>query len=212
MNKQLKDDLQVLFEQVSVLINRYEAHDPGFVDSVKRWFRDVEAILKKYEVPQISELAGMRGMIIAAEDGVRDPAFIVDPGVRSSKIPAAVAAISLKRAQDILHMVMEPYNRTLDEAQKIMRKVLVISGQSGLLIPFYNPDGSLKVPVADLWRYLVEVANIGDGLMRVLSLISFEDAVCLMAECLDTIPLNIFKKNLPSPSDEVTQNTTKVTG
>ncbi len=212
MNKQQKDDIQVLFEQVPILINRYESHDSGFVEATKRWFREIEEILKRNKAPQVSELASMRGMITAAEDGIRDPSFIVEQGVRSSKIPAAVASISLKRAQEILNMMMEPFNRNLDEAQTIMRKIMVISGQSGILIPFYNSNGELKIPVADIWRYLVEVANIGDGLMRVLSLISYEDAVCLMAECLDSIPLNIFKRNLPAPGMTVNPTTQAVTG
>lgn len=212
MNKQQKDDIQVLLEQVPVLISRYEAHDSGFVEATKRWFRDAEEILKRNKAPQVSELAAMRGVIIAAEDGIRDPSLIVEQGVRSSKIPAAVASISLKRAQEILNMMMEPFNRSLDEAQSIMRKVMVISGQSGLLTPFYNPDGALKIQAADIWRYLVEVANIGDGLMRVLSLISFEDAVCLMTECLAAISLNIFKRNLSSPGIEVNPNAQTAAG
>lgn len=198
MSVQITIELQGLFEQVSQLVDRYQKHDPYFTDSVKMWLKQSEQILQMHGLPQLGELAGMRATIEAAQKGVRDSSFVVvERGVRSAKAAAAVASILLNRAQEHLQKILEPITHTLDEAEKIIRQIVVIAARFGIIDQLSDDDGGLNVSVEEFWRHLAARKDMGEWLMRVLSLISFEDALLLMKECLDDIPVEVYKKNLP---------------
>lgn len=192
----IRDDLQQLFEKIPQLINSYEVQVPLFVQAVKHWFEEAEKILKSHQVPQFSELAAMRGCITAAEQGVRDNSFLVENNVRITKSAPAIAIISLKRAQDILHMILDPVNRSLEEAKKLIRGIVIIAAQLEFIDKYSDPEGGLTVSVRELWELLATKDNIREALTRVLTIVSFYDAVILMAECLDELPPYLSKKQL----------------
>lgn len=210
MKLKLIRDLQALFEKVPNLVNKYESQDSGFVESVKKWFKEAEDLLRIHRIHRVGELAGLRGTIEAAERGVYDNTFFVEPGMRSSKAAAAIASLSLNKAQDILHHVLEPVNRKFEEAGKILRPIVVIAGQLNIIARYSDSEGGLTIPVEEFWKHLGAMENIRDGLMRVLTFISYPEAIFLMKEILDELPSHIFNPTSrqlnPTPPKKIKNN------
>lgn len=192
MRTKIIEEIQYLFEQVPNLINKYESQEPTFVEFVKKWFKEAEELLRIQKIHQVGELAGLRGTIEAAESGVYDDTFFVEPGLRPSKVTAAIASLSLNKAQDVLNRVLEPLNRKLEEAGKIIRSIVVISGQLGIIARYSDSAGGLTISVEEFWKQLAAMENIRDGLMQVLTLVTFPEAIYLMKQILDELPAHIF--------------------
>lgn len=202
----IRDDIQRLFEKVPAMINRYESQVPLIAQMVKHWIKEAKDVLKCYKVPQFSELAVMRGCITAAEQGVWDNSFIMKQNVRQSKVAPAIAIITLKRAQDILQLILDPINRSLDEAKKLLNGIVLITAQKKIITQYSGPDGELTVSVREFWETLAARRNIREALSRVLTIVTYNDAIHLMKECLDELPQYFKKKSgkqLPSEKKQL---------
>lgn len=206
----LRNELQYLFEKVPHIVNRYENQVPLIAQMVKHWIKEAEDVLKYYKVPQFSELAVMRGCITAAEQGVWDNSFIIKQNVRQSKVAPAIAIITLKRAQDILQLILDPINRSLDEAKKLLNGIILITAQRKIITQYSGPDGELTVSVRELWEYLATRENIREALSQVLTIVTYNDAIHLMKECLDQLPQYLTNKTgqqLPPANEAITERT-----
>lgn len=185
----IRDELQLLFEKIPPMISNYENHVPFIGRTVKHWFGEAEKVLQNHQMPQVAELAGMRGCITAAEQGVRDDTFQVEQNVRQSKAAPAIAVITLKKAQDVLQAIIEPINYSLNEAKKLIHGIVIIAAQLNIIAQYSDPDGELTVSVRELWESLATHDNIREALSRVLTIVSYNDAIFLMKECIDELPL-----------------------
>ena len=198
MKIKLVDELQSLLEQVPDLVNKYESIDFTFTESLKRWLSSGEKLLISHHKPQVSELAGLRGNVVAAERGVYESSFAFNPRMPKRKAAAAIAIFSLKKAQEILQVMLHPIVENVEESRALIKQVLALSDQKGILAQFRMAENEVTNSVLALWNNLAAIEDIRIGLNRILMLVSHAEALFLMEEILEEWPsysLNEENKN-----------------
>lgn len=180
--------LHLLFEEVPILVNKYESRDSDFTFAVKKWLSNGETLLTKNKRPEVSELASLRGTIIAADRGVIDPSFSIDIKLRKGKATRAVTLFSLHKGQSILRSVLDSLIDDAKEAETIIKQIIALAGQNGLLIEYFKNRKPGRQDLKSLWPFLAKTEDIRVGMNRILTLISFDDLVTFTETVLDGWP------------------------
>lgn len=185
MKTTLAYELQLLLKQLPDIINKYESKNSAFTQSTKLWITSCEKLLTKYNKPQVSELAGLRAIIIAAERGNFESSFVVNAKMSKRKNASAIAAFCLNSGQDILQSLLKPLLAKGEEAKDLMKQILAVANQTGLLDQYLSTESLEINQLHFLWKSLQAKEDIRAGLNRVLTLISYNCAINIMKEILD---------------------------
>ena len=86
MKTKLMNQLQSLLDLVPALIRKCESRESGFVKSVKQWFTDAENLLAASHKPRLVALTQLQANIVAAQQGVFEPSFALDPAMPKKKL------------------------------------------------------------------------------------------------------------------------------
>lgn len=182
MNRELIVSLQHFLEQVPELVSMYESKSMHFPEKVKEWCIGCENTLKKHNKPQVAEIASLRGDIISTERGAKDPAIQFEKKLTKSKSVSGVAFLTLKKGQHVLHGILDPLNSRMEEARSMVRQVLALADQSGILFQIKNGNnGMTENPVA-IWQILASNKELRSGLNSVLIHTTYPEALYLLAE------------------------------
>jgi hypothetical protein len=182
---QLADEINTLLIQSSSLVDKYENKNVSFVESFKEWLIKGEELLKRYNKPQVSELAGLRSVTIAAERGVYDKNINIISAKSNRKISSSIAAISLNKAQNILQNVLKPVLENIEHAKNLIKQILVTAAQKNLINKYWLTDEDLSTKLQNLWKAFKEDTDLKALTNHVLTLVSYVDALRLMEEILD---------------------------
>lgn len=192
---QLIKELQVLFEEVPFLVNKYESRDSDFVLVVKQWLSKGEDLLTRNRRPEVSELASLRGIITAADRGIIDPSFSIDSKLRKGKAASAITLFSLNKAQGILQSVLGVSIEDVKEAEMLIKQIIALAGQKGLLGEYFKKPKTNKQNLRSLWTILSKTEDIRVGMNRILSLIPFDDVLVLTETILAGWPSFLLRTN-----------------
>lgn len=183
---QLVDEINALLLKTSSLVDKYENKDMSFVKLCKEWLIDGEEILKKYNNPHASELAGLRSIIIAAERGTYTNDIISIPPTKSKrKITSDISAISLNKAQGILQDVLKPVLVNIEQAKNLIKHILGIAAQKNLINKHWSSNEELSTKLQNLWKAFKEDTDLKPLTNQVLIFVSYVDALRLMEEILE---------------------------
>ena len=177
-------ELQDCILDVPRLVSLYEKKDPVFIEKLKQWFLDCEAILQRYNKPQVAQIATLRGEIIAGTRGYIDPFFQINNETSKRKASLALAMFCLKRAEELLTEIVRPFNAQQEEAKGLLRQILLVAVQNKLLDSFWNNYNGQIVQIQSLWQQLLLYEDIKHGLNQVRSLIPAPFAWQIMNEIL----------------------------
>ncbi len=112
--------------RVSLLIDMYERGDASFVEQTLHWMRDMETLLQRFRSPEVSLFATLRGRIMAARDGFREPE--IDSKVTSRKLIRATAAECIGRADEAIRNRLHAINSELDGMAAKLYQLIALSG------------------------------------------------------------------------------------
>lgn len=178
MRIKLAEEIQSLLNKVPALVNLYDSADYGFVNSLKKWFISCEQVLTKYRKPQVSELASLRGLISAAEKGVYEASFAsFESRTPRRKKVAAVAIFSLYRAQSYLQSIILPLLGKLEETATIIKNILTLCSRKGQMRQYWKADIPKSERLKLLWKAMTEDKDTAEATQRVLTLVSYSDAI-----------------------------------
>lgn len=182
---QLADEISALLVQSSSLVDKYENNDASFVELFKEWLIKGEDLLKRYNKPHVSELAGLRIITIAAERGVYSNDINIAPTKRKRKISSSIAAISLNKAQNILQNVLKPVLENIEQAKNLIKQMLVMAAQKNLINKYWLTNEDLSTKLQNLWKAFREDTDLKVLANHVLTIVSYVDTLRLMEEILD---------------------------
>ena len=177
-------ELQTFILDVPKLVDLYDQKDPGFLQKLKQWFLECEDILQRYNKPQVAQMAVLRGEIISAERGYVDPYFQINNEKSKRKASLALAMFCLKRAEEILTEMVEPFNKQQEEAKNLIRQILLVANQNNILCSFWENYNGQIGQVQNLWNQLMQIDEMKHGLNQVKSLIPANFAWHIMNEIL----------------------------
>jgi len=178
MRIKLTEEIQSLLNKVPALVNLYDSADYNFINSLKKWFVDCEQVLTRYRKPQVSELASLRGLISAAEKGVYEASFAsFESRAPRRKKAAAVAIFCLHRAQSSLRSIILPLLGKLEETETIIKNILTLCSRKGQLSQYWKADIPKNERLKLLWKAMTEDKDTAEATQRVLTLVSYSDAL-----------------------------------
>ncbi len=180
---ELLDELWKLLQQASELVGSYASAASDFVPRLHAWLTSAEGVLNKHHCPQVSEVAGLRAQLTASADGVFDIRFIRLPATTMTrKTTRAVAALLFNQAQTVLQNVYETFRAKRDEAANYVRQMILLSLQKQTFHPAWSTGEDRSQSVANVWQMLMADADAVTAGRRVLSLVSYPDALRLVEE------------------------------
>ena len=169
--------LKRLLLDSTVLADLFQARDPAFLPQYKAWLKQAESLLKEHDRAEASELAGIRAEVVAVERGDppgKVPAPGPDRGPRRKKRYSLVAH-TLPRAQETLQRVLYPLQERLEEARDIVRQMVVIGFEAGLIQQMNFTQGSSNMKLQALAGAFAQLEHTRNGVIRVKMLVSQVD-------------------------------------
>jgi len=179
------DELYGLLRQGPHLITLYEQKDMSFISSLTTWLEESESVLEKYHRPQVSEIAGIRGQLLSASNGVYErKVFLLPSSGGSRKIYHATAAILFNNAQNVLNNLFSTFSGYRADAEKYIKQIILISLQKGSVYPIWQSSLGISDKLNALWLSFVADKDIVQGTRQILSSVNHADALRIMDEVI----------------------------
>ncbi|WP_419812749.1 hypothetical protein [Bacterioplanoides sp.] len=116
-----------ILEQLSAipaLVDAYHQKHSGFSDNCIDWLRRAEQALASFRLPLTSQLAGLRGAMVAATDGLSEP----DSGAkRSRKLRSAQVMLLLQQAEEVLRRHCDQIDQEFEEHKEKLSQLLAVA-------------------------------------------------------------------------------------
>jgi hypothetical protein len=186
----LLDQLYGLLAQGPHIVTLYEQKDASFIPSLNAWLAESESVLEKNRRPQVGEIAGIRAQLLSASHAVYDKSLFSIPSTGGPrKNYHASAAILFNNAQNILSSLYAAFSARKEEAEKIMRQMILISLQKNSFYPIWNSDLGLSHKLSGLWQSFAADKDLVQGTRQVLSSVHYVDALRILGEAIDDLKL-----------------------
>lgn len=170
-------EIEELLLRVPALVTSFEARDMQFPESVKTWLEDVERVLAANRLAVVSEIAVLRGVLIASQRGVVPNIVNLEGKATRRKVQEATASEILRRAQTSISDAIRMTVTQFQEAEKLVRQIVAVAGRKGLLLePDPNNHGEwLKVS----WQSIENDPDLAAAAVHVAGLIGRVDTLAV---------------------------------
>ena len=117
-------------------------------------------MLERNRRPQLGEIAGIRAKLLSASSAVYDKnVFSTPPTGGPRKVFHAIAGILFSNAQAVLVALHAAFSARREEAEKLMRQMLLIALQKGTFYPVWNSDLEISQKLNSLWQSFMQIVE-----------------------------------------------------
>jgi hypothetical protein len=169
----IKETLVLKMIEFPLIVDKLQNKDPDFISELEYWMKAIEAIFKKFNIVECAEIAGLRSKIIA-------PLFSDATRIVSKKKQLEVAASILYDIQSTVMMVLKPHEIKLNESRDILKQLLGIVQQTGVIKYHFGDD--FQNFINEIWKIFVTHEQLKPSALKIVSMISQEDALRIIAE------------------------------
>lgn len=171
------EDIVARLMEVPDLVDQLEQRRTGFPDAVLEWLRSTEASLENNHVPAVSQVAGLRAMLVESARGVYSEEISFTGRPTSRKIQDGVASLVLQRGSDLLNASIAERQAAFQEAERIARQMIAVADAKGFLASFddgrphqaalqaLQADVSTDPDLASVYLHLVSLVGKTDVLV-----------------------------------------------
>jgi hypothetical protein len=186
----LLDQLYGLLAQGPNIVTLYEQKDAAFISSLNAWLLESESVLEKNRRPQVGEIAGIRAQLLSASHAVYDKnVFAIPSKGGPRRMFHASAALLFNNAQNILIAIHTAFSVRKEEAEKVVRQMLLISLQKNTFYPIWNSGLGISEKLSSLWQSFAADQDLIQGTRQVLSSVHYVDALRILGETIDDLKL-----------------------
>lgn len=173
----LYEDLLKQALSVPDLVNALARKESSALVELNRWLLETEAVMKKHNIPQCAEIAGLRSKIIGAS-------YVPEKsGMTKRKQQMAAASSVIHEAQGTLLRVLEPVENRLNEARDAVRQLLGIAYQANMI----DRTADFNSMIQMLWTTFSAQEQLRGVSARILTLVNPSDALRILAEEIDLV-------------------------
>lgn len=172
--------IQAQFLELPAILRAYENSDSEFAEQARAWLNRLEVALENNRLPSAGTVAGLRGLIVSAERGAIPPgiSFLGTPNLR--KLRDAAAADALRRAEETVTNALRSDIVQLDEAARLMRQMVAVALQRGLLTAGRGATTHSEA-VNAIWSAFLSDGDLAGGATRVTGLVGAHNALFLLS-------------------------------
>jgi hypothetical protein len=174
------EQLLSLTMEVPSLVDAFARSDSDFSSHVLAWLQRTQIVLSANQMAIASEIALLRGSVIAVSRGVvpSDLSMTGRPTVR--KIRSAAAFNVLRKAEEIVRNTVKPVAMQLAEAEALIRQMIEAARDQEIL----PESGSGGQEVLELWSRLANDARFRPVAAHAQNIAGRENALILFARSL----------------------------
>lgn len=132
--------------KIPALVDHYRNQNNAFPDLAVQWLQDSERSLESFRLPLVSRLAGLRGMMLAAGDGLSDAA---SQARNQRKARRSATMQLLQQAEEALRSHCQKIDDQLDDYRDKLAQILAVASSRSAL-PGGNA-GSISY-IDSLWK------------------------------------------------------------
>lgn len=173
------EEVQDMLLRIPALIDSLDRRDPNLFQDAKRWLSSLERVLENNRMPAAGNVAGLRGVLVAAERGVIPVGVAFHGRSTARKIREAAVAHVLRQAGDLVSSTIEKDRDRVAEAERVMRQIVAVAKTKGLIqeVP-HGSDFTEKLKA--IWRTLSADPDLSPGKVRVEGLVGPYDALIVL--------------------------------
>ena len=120
-----RNDLSALLMQLPEKVGLFVRKDPAAITAWIEWLGSAEAVMKGYDMPECSRLAGLRANILSAQMAVSAA------GKRRQVTERCLASINV--AQEVVTAPYEAVNAKLEGVHTFFREIIIPMRNTGLI-------------------------------------------------------------------------------
>ncbi len=183
------EEIQSILLRLPEIVEYHERRDTRFADKAKEWIVQLEQVLSDNKLTVVANVAGLRAILISAEQGIL-PAGIEISGQRSTrKMRAAVAADVVQKVSALVSDAMASDSKVSAEAFKLVRQLFALAVRKGI-IPA-DPGGALHADwLKAVLKAISEDPELGQGAAQLTGLVGYYDALILLDRSSTTVAVS----------------------
>lgn len=173
------EELQSFLTRIPGLILLYENKESNFFSSVKEWLGQVEKILENNRMPNCSDIALLKGNLIAVERGMIPDGIAFTNRKSHKKAMDAAAVEALKMANEMINGIIKGPLTQINEAERLIRQIAPIAERKGL---FNHPElrHDHSTCLQESWKGLLDDPELAGICLHIKGLVSAQDILMLL--------------------------------
>lgn len=169
-------EIKVKLLEFPAIVTSLEKKDPQFITNLIIWIKNTEDILIKYNISEVSELAGFRSRILS-------PKFSDSRRISVKKAQVKIASELLYDIQHTVLKILKPYEIKIDECRELIRQLLSIVNQTEKIT--YDNTIEFQNFIETIWNVFINHNQLKPGTVKLKTLISKTDILRIIAEEID---------------------------
>ncbi len=167
-------ELNLQLIKIHDIANLIELKHSTSMSSFRHWLFATEGIMKKHNLPQVSQLATIRAELAS---------YIPNKTKNKRKAHYHYTARLLSQAQDDVWQTCSLFNQKIHQATDLIKQLLTLVSQSNTLK--FNPQTDFTAFLEHIWLISHSHEQLKSITIQILSLINKSDALIIMAEEID---------------------------
>ena len=176
------DGLEALFLRLPEIVNIFDRRDRAFSGAVKAWLQEAERLLAKHGQATAGEIARLRTLVIAAEEGLFPTDLSLARRSTPRRVRGVVAADALRKAAGILSDIVHQSAIQVGQARELAAQLAfhaVRKGLGGLPSPPRTGASLLAI-----WTEVRRDGELAAMAAQLVSLAGTSSALLLFAQAL----------------------------
>lgn len=179
-NLDISNELQNALLKFPAIITQIKNKEYESIFNLEKWMLSIEDVLKKYNHYKVAEIAALRSKIYT-------PLTLVKNNTAKKKLQFQAASEMLYELQKAVDSILIVYLEKVEQARDILKNLLMILAQSNTV---RFKDGLFQNFVLQLWSIMCNTEQLKPSASKVLTLVSQQDAMRIIA---DEIEIELFK-------------------
>jgi hypothetical protein len=173
------EELRQMLNSLSGLVDLQQRRDSSFDEKTKTWLAKLEKILESNRLMQVGEVAVLRGLILAAENGIIPPGVEIPARPNKRKIVEGAVTFSLRQASSIVSSFLQKEIERISDAERMMRQLIAMAKAKGLIQQLPNGNDHTEA-LSFIWRSLSNDQELAPGTINVEGLVGPHDALIIL--------------------------------
>jgi hypothetical protein len=179
------EQIEGLLLAVPSIVRSFENREPEFMSSIMAWLLTAEKTLANNHLPDTSEIATKRAMLISVQRGLATR--LAGSGqTNTRRARDARAADLLKEAADVVAAITRPRRAQVAEAERLMMQAVAVADRLGLIS--VQQDGQSHTSyLQSIFQAMYNRSELASLVVHVVGLLGNTDALIILDRSITNI-------------------------
>lgn len=166
-------ELKAQTNKVPTLVNMIKDKNNRYVKALEAWMLETEDVLKKYNYPEYSEMAGLRSRIYL-------PKYTADNSRIAKKEQMGIATELIYTAQNMIFNLVQQLDEKITDAKSMLEELVIIGKENGIIKVDHSTD--FNSYIMSLVEYFKTHEQLKSLIQKPFFVLGRTDTIRVMAE------------------------------